>query len=72
VKEALLTLEFAGRAPRSVTLIGVVPGRTDLALNLSPPVEAAIAPAVQALVDALEQFGVCVTRRIEGLRSSQG
>jgi len=63
VKEALLTLEFAGRAPREVTLIGVVPARTDLALNLSPPVEAAVAPAVQALVDALEQFGVSVTRR---------
>jgi len=54
VKEALLTLEFAGRAPREVTLIGVVP---------APPVEAAVAPAVQALVDALEQFGVRVTRR---------
>ena len=63
VKEALLTLEFAGRAPREVTLIGVVPARTDLALNLSPSVEAAIAPAVQALVDALERFGARVTCR---------
>jgi hydrogenase maturation protease len=65
VKEALLTLEFAGRAPREVTLIGVVPARTDLALDLSPAVEAAVAPAVQALVDTLERFGVCVTRRYE-------
>src|SRR6185436_77756 len=63
VKEALLTLEFAGRAPREVRLIGVVPERTELALTFSPPVEAAVAPAVQALVDALEQFGVRVTRR---------
>src|SRR6266540_1590017 len=36
VKDALLTLEFAGRGPRDVTLIGVVPARTDLAVNLSP------------------------------------
>jgi hydrogenase maturation protease len=65
VKEALLTLEFAGRAPREVTLIGVVPARTDLALDLSPAVEAAVAPAVQALVETLERFGVCVTPRSE-------
>lgn len=63
VKEALLTLEFAGRAPRELTLIGVVPARTGLAVFLSPPVEAAVAPAVAAIVRALEQSGETVSPR---------
>ena len=65
VKEALLTLEFAGRAPRELTLVGVVPERTDLAVQLSAPVQAAVAPAVSTVVSLLERFGERVTRRAE-------
>jgi len=65
VTDALQTLEFAGRAPRELTLIGVVPARTELAVNLSPSVRAAVAPAVQALVGVLERSGVTVTRRAD-------
>ena len=63
VKETLLALEFAGRAPRDVELIGVVPAVTTMGLDLTPVVEAAVPAAVQALVAALERFGVQVRQR---------
>jgi hydrogenase maturation protease len=48
VKETLLALEFAGRAPREVTLIGVVPAVTIMGLDLSAAVQAAVPAAVRA------------------------
>jgi hydrogenase maturation protease len=63
VKDALLTLELAGRAPRELTLIGVVPARTDVAVNLSPSIHAAVRPALSVLVKALECAGAIVSRR---------
>jgi hydrogenase maturation protease len=63
VKETLLALEFAGRAPREVALIGVVPAVTTMGLELSPAVGAAIPAALRAVVEALERFGVAVARR---------
>ena len=63
VKEALLTLEFAGRAPRAVTLVGVVPERTEMGLELSRSVEAAVPAAVEAIARALEGFGLTVEPR---------
>jgi hydrogenase maturation protease len=67
VKETLLALEFAGRAPRDIALIGVVPSLTAMGLQLSPEVEAAIPGAVLAIVAALERAGVAVLRRPEPL-----
>jgi hydrogenase maturation protease len=63
VKESLLTLEFAGRAPHEVTLVGVVPARTELAAHLSPEVASAVGAAVSAVIAALERGGASVTRR---------
>jgi hydrogenase maturation protease len=63
VKETLLALEFAGRAPSEVALIGVVPAVTTMGLQLSPAVEAAIPAAVHAVVAALERAGVTVLLR---------
>jgi hydrogenase maturation protease len=57
VKEALLMLEFAGRAPREVVLIGVVPERTEMAVHLSPVVRAAVPFAVKAIAALLVRFG---------------
>jgi hydrogenase maturation protease len=65
VKETLLTLEFAGRAPRDIELIGIVPAVTTMGLELSPAVKAAIPVAVQAVVAALERGGVAVVKRPE-------
>ena len=63
VTEALMTLEFAGRAPRTAALIGVVPGRVGMELELTPVVRAALPAAVRAVADALTHVGAAVTRR---------
>lgn len=70
VKETLLALEFAGRAPRDITLIGVVPAVTTMGLELSPAVEAAIAPAVAAVAAALAAAGLEAVPRTEPLVDS--
>jgi hydrogenase maturation protease len=67
VKESLLALEFAGRAPSEVDLIGIVPAVTTMGLELSPAVAAAIPAAVQAVVASLERFGIAVCQRSEPL-----
>ena len=63
VKEALLMLEFAGRAPREVALVGVVPDRTELGIQLSPAVSAALPRAVEAIADLLAHIGETPIRR---------
>jgi len=63
LKESLLTLEFAGRAPADVALVGVVPASSEMDLELSPSVKAAVPAAVEAVAAALEQFGVHARRR---------
>lgn len=65
VKETLLALEFAGREPRDLTLIGVVPEHTEMAVALSPALAAAVEPAVDAIVQALRAFGVRPVRRAQ-------
>src|SRR5581483_1261918 len=50
VKEALLALEFAGRGPREFALVGAVPARTELTLDLSSELRAAVPVAVSAVV----------------------
>lgn len=57
VKEALLALEFAGRAPRDVVVIGVVPQSTEVTLALTPAVAAAVPAAVTAITTTLATFG---------------
>jgi hydrogenase maturation protease len=63
VKESVLALEFAGRAPHTVALIGAVPGRVALGTELSPPVRAAVPGAVAAIVAALERLRIHVRPR---------
>lgn len=63
VKEALLMLEFAGRAPRELGLIGIVPERTEMAVQLSPAVRDALPLAVEAIVTLLVRFGEQPIRR---------
>jgi len=65
VKEALLMLEFAGRAPRELALIGVIPERTEIAVELSPAVQAALPLAVEAIAALLARFGERAIRRPE-------
>ena len=57
VKETLATLDFAGRAPETVTVIGVVPGLIRMSQQLSEPVQAAVPRALAAIVSQLAVFG---------------
>ena len=63
VKETLLTLEFAGRAPDTVTLIGVVPSRVAMGTVLSDAVASAVPAALTAIIDQLQHLDVPVRRR---------
>jgi hydrogenase maturation protease len=57
VKETLATLEFAGRAPQDVIVIGAVPEKVTMSLELSETVQRAVPHAVQAIVQTLGRFG---------------
>jgi hydrogenase maturation protease len=63
LKETLLTLEFAGRAPDTVTLIGVVPARVAMGTTLSAPVASAVPAALAAIIGQLQQLGMQIRRR---------
>jgi hydrogenase maturation protease len=63
LKEALLTVDAAGKGPRSVKLVGVVPAWIATGVVLSPEVEAAVGYAVMAVMEELERLGVRLTRR---------
>ncbi len=63
VKEALLTLEFAGRGPSDVVLVGVVPSTVGMSTELSEPVARAVSGAIAVLIDALGHLGHTVRRR---------
>jgi len=45
-------------------VIGVVPERTEMALALTPSVEAAVPLAVTAIRETLVRFGAAPTRRL--------
>jgi hydrogenase maturation protease len=68
VKEALLTLEFAGRGPRDVVLVGVVPGYLGMTLEFTDQVRDAVPTAVRIVAGALRRFGAAVTHVRAGSR----
>lgn len=63
VKECILTLEFAGRAPDHITVVGAVPGECGMSLDLTPPLAAAVPAAADAIAEALLAYGDVVTLR---------
>jgi len=63
LKEALLTVAAAGNGPTHVTLVGAIPEWIATGVALSPRLEAAVGPAVLAVVDELAALGVRVKRR---------
>jgi hydrogenase maturation protease len=64
LKEALLTVAAAGAGPSQVTLIGVIPQWVATGLVLSPCVQAAVAPAIAAVVEVLDALGAPPRRRV--------
>lgn len=67
LKETLLTLEFAGRAPREVLLVGVVPVDTEMRVGLREPVRAAVDTVVADVIAELEAAGLPAVPRPEPL-----
>jgi len=65
VKEALLSLEFAGGAPEEVLLVGVIPAGVGYEVGLSDQVSAAVPEAVSAVLDELARLGCPVQARVE-------
>ncbi len=66
VKDALHAVEFAGRGPREVALIGVVPATVGMGTELSAAIARAVPAAVDAIARTLETWGVAVARRAGG------
>lgn len=58
IDDALRVLDFAGNAPRDVTLIGVVPETLSGGLTLSPGVSEAVPRAADAVIAALAERGI--------------
>jgi hydrogenase maturation protease len=58
LREALLNAEFLGVSPRSVRLVGVVPGRVDYGPGLSAPVRAALPAVVERVRAELAAQGI--------------
>lgn len=63
LKEALLTLEFGGRAPQEVLLVGVIPEVVDRGTELSGAVAKAVGDALRCVLDELERLGVPARRK---------
>lgn len=61
--EALVRAELAGRAPREVLVIGVVPAAVALRTALSPEVAAALPRVEAAVVEELARLGVSPRKR---------
>jgi hydrogenase maturation protease len=57
VKEALITLHLAGRGPREVVLVGVIPEQTDAWPGLSPAVRDRVPDLVAEVRRELERMG---------------
>jgi hydrogenase maturation protease len=64
VKEAVLTAELAGIAPRELWIVGVVPGRVGMGTALSPAVQAALPGAMAQVRRLLEERGFAVRPRV--------
>ena len=67
LKEALLTVDAVGGGPKHVTLVGVVPAWVATGVLLSPPVEAALSPAIDAIARVIDGLGFELTRRKQPL-----
>jgi hydrogenase maturation protease len=57
LREALFSLEFHGGAPGEVRLVGVIPGRVELEVGLSPAVQAALPAVLEAALAELAALG---------------
>ena len=65
LKEALMGLEFEGTLPDELILVATVPDDVGMEVGLSDPVQAAVSPACERIVEELRQRGFEVRERTE-------
>jgi hydrogenase maturation protease len=63
LREALLTAELAGCAPRDLWVVGVIPEHVRMGPGLSPAVRASIREATAEVVRLLDEHGFAPARR---------
>ncbi len=68
LKETLLTLEFAGSAPREVLLVGLVPADTSMHAALSDAIRAGLPAVEEAVLRELDRLGAPAVARPDPLR----
>jgi len=56
--EALLFSELSGQCPSEVLLVGIVPGTVELGCCLSETIQAAVEPAISAVLAELHRLGI--------------
>jgi len=61
--DVLATLALTGEAPRTVTLVGVVPLDLDLGIDLSPEIAAVVDMATERLAAELRELGLALPPR---------
>lgn len=62
--DVLASLEFAGAAPRQLLLVGLVPERMELGLEMTPTVAARLPEMVEAALALLARHGVAAEPRL--------
>lgn len=58
LKDLLTVASLLGQAPQETVLLGVQPQSVEMALELTPPVQAQLAPLVVRVLDELAAWGV--------------
>ncbi len=63
IREAMMAAELMDSAPEEFVLIGVIPEDMELGTRLTSPVQDAVEPAIEAVVQELLRLGVPPKRR---------
>jgi hydrogenase maturation protease len=66
LSDTLAALFLMGRAPRHITVIGMVPKSLEMRIGLSDTVKAQFGPMVDLLADELRSLGVDLVPRVAG------
>jgi hydrogenase maturation protease len=66
LKEAILTADLHDEGPREVLVVGVIPKAVDYGIGLSEPVQAAVEPAIAAVLAELDRLGYPATPAAAG------
>lgn len=67
VKDALLVLEFDGRGPEEIVLLGAIPGNVEMSTSLTPALQQAVPVVAGLVLDELTRRGVAPRRRVAPL-----